>query len=666
MEWPWDSHKRPRLQDKVALIQLASERKVGLFHIALHEGNTPDELIAPALKEIIESSSIIKAGVGVLNADFKRLKTDFNLEPKGAFELSHLHSLVTCPQQATTKLHALSTQVEQHLGLPLWKGNVRTSDWSRPLNPSQTQYAVTDAYAGFMLFHCMNAKRLAMDPIPPLPRLAETYLPFAMPKHLTIQLESVTEDGEIRIITTEEFFGVTKNIKEFCKVSEGKDDVENVDTDSDPRKLDVVEGEHLVGEGTKHSTEASQKADKRPISKHDGLQPSQRQSSTKARKSRADKKPADNSGLRTSMDSSCWALYGQLASHRKGIAVSQGISAFIIASNKVLQALALRRPSNEQELFLVPGVGKGKVAQYGVAWLEIIVHFEAEEKQRKDHEPKQEASDEKEGDDPPNPKLQDRDPKRRRIVRVGRSKEILIPSGKPLPSLSTGLSFQLGETNIADEPSLPSRPEDQNDATDNSDGDSIFGPPMELPLPAVLKRKRDIALQSGPDGQQTPPQSVTQTPALISVPISTVKIEPTTEPVFIPSSDPKPLAEPVPVPASTPTILTPTPPSTATQPLSKVPLDRLDFERSILRKKLEAYGKSVVWAMHPKPSEPLLSEASIQCLIATLPRTIEEFRRVPGIQRLIQACETVNKDVWQTFEKWTQGSGPVSSAGSTR
>ncbi|KAK5631558.1 hypothetical protein RRF57_007272 [Xylaria bambusicola] len=58
MEWPWDAEKRPRPQDKVALIQLASERKIGLFHIALHEGETTDDLIASILGEIIESKRL--------------------------------------------------------------------------------------------------------------------------------------------------------------------------------------------------------------------------------------------------------------------------------------------------------------------------------------------------------------------------------------------------------------------------------------------------------------------------------------------------------------------------------------------------------------------------------------------------------------------------------
>lgn len=33
MEWPWDSHNKHRLQDKIGLIQVACEDKIALFHI---------------------------------------------------------------------------------------------------------------------------------------------------------------------------------------------------------------------------------------------------------------------------------------------------------------------------------------------------------------------------------------------------------------------------------------------------------------------------------------------------------------------------------------------------------------------------------------------------------------------------------------------------------
>lgn len=203
----------------------------------------------------------------------------------------------------------------------------------------------------------------------------------------------------------------------------------------------------------------------------------------KDRKPRKDAKPAGNSSARTSMDSSCWALYGKLASHRKELAASKGVAAFIIAHNKLLQALTLHRPSNERELLFVPGVGKGKATQYGPAWLEIIAEFERNQKQDDAHDKQQETSDLR-ADGGPHPEFEDRDPKRRRIVRVGRSKEIIIPSNEPPANPSTGLSFQFGETSIAHKPSVLPQPEKQDNATDNDD-ESAFGPPIEMPPPSA-------------------------------------------------------------------------------------------------------------------------------------------------------------------------------------
>ncbi|KAJ8121146.1 hypothetical protein ONZ43_g2329 [Nemania bipapillata] len=338
MEWPWDAEKRPKLKDKVALIQVASERKVGLFHISLHEGDTVDDLIAPSLKEIIESPRIIKTGVAILRADFGRLKTHLQLDPKGAFELSHLHNLVTfgstTPQKVTTRLQKLSLQVQQHLGLPLWKGDVRTSDWSRPLNQSQIKYAATDAYASFMLFHCMNAKRLAMDPAPPFPRFAEAYVTSPPPRSTSVQLES--------------------------------------------------------------------------------------------------------------------------------------------------------------ELLRVPGIGKGKSAEYGAAWLEIIAQFVADYAQD-DNQEGQEASAELEGPDP----------KRRKLEHDGgSSEEVLVPSHEPAPISSADLAPQPNQTAPVSEPPTLPQPIMLADS-DQYDGDSVFDPPMDLPPPSALKRKReDTTTSPGPEGQR--------------------------------------------------------------------------------------------------------------------------------------------------------------------
>ncbi|TGJ85715.1 hypothetical protein E0Z10_g3076 [Xylaria hypoxylon] len=450
MEWPWGGERTPRLQDKVAVIQLASERKIALFHIALHEGDTVDDIIAPTLKEIIESPKIIKVGVGILHYDFRRLRGYFNLEPKGAFELSHLHNLVTYgpsnPRQVTTNLCSLSIQAEKHLGLPVSKGSVRTSDWSQPLDGSQLQYAATDAYAGFMLFHCINAKRLSMNPVPPLPVFAEAYLLFTGPKATMIRLESVTEDGEVQITTVDDFFRVKKDVEQNGEAT---------------NEAAIMGGE----------------------SQHNQRRKRDRKPRTKA-------KLAGNANARTTMDDSCWKLYNRLASHRTILAMSKSISAYIIAHNTLLQALTLYRPSNEQELLLVPGVGKRKLEQYGSAWLEIIANFETEQKQGDGHDAKQGAGDQAECGES-DLGLGDQDPKRRKFDHVDGSKEIVMLSDAPPTVLSTGVPFQSGETSLADNPSTLPRPEKQDDSKDDG---AVFRPSMEPPSSLALKRKRDIVV----------------------------------------------------------------------------------------------------------------------------------------------------------------------------
>ena len=221
MEWPWDSYKRHKLQEQVSLIQLACEDRIALFHIGAHKGKTTDELIAPTLKRIIENPAIAKCGVAVLNADFARLSKHFKIKPRGAFEISHLHRLVTFgswkPEEVTTKLVALKHIVERQLGFPLSKGSVRTSDWSKELNWKQKEYAAADAYAGFMAFHRMNAKRVAMKPVPPSPALADSYLPMKMPSIMSLRLG--VEDAEGNILTAEYFYSIA-----LKDTSEGTED----------------------------------------------------------------------------------------------------------------------------------------------------------------------------------------------------------------------------------------------------------------------------------------------------------------------------------------------------------------------------------------------------------------------------------------------------------
>ena len=184
MEWKpkyQKGHVHVGIKNNVSLIQMARDGEVGLFHIARHRGQTTSELFAPTLVKLIRNAGVMKTGVNIYGADASRLRQYTGIEGKGLFELSRLHWVVTEPQAAagqedTYKKHSLrglAKQVEEHLGFPLAKGKVRTSDWTQPLTEAQKKYAAADAYAGLILYHTMNAKRLQLDPVPPLPRCAE-------------------------------------------------------------------------------------------------------------------------------------------------------------------------------------------------------------------------------------------------------------------------------------------------------------------------------------------------------------------------------------------------------------------------------------------------------------------------------------------------------------
>ncbi len=90
----------------------------------------------------MEDPEVTKTGVWI-KGDCTRLRTFLNIDSRGTFELSHLYKLVkysSSGQYASVnkKLVSLAQQVEDYLGLPLFKGQgVRSSDWSQPLSMDQ-------------------------------------------------------------------------------------------------------------------------------------------------------------------------------------------------------------------------------------------------------------------------------------------------------------------------------------------------------------------------------------------------------------------------------------------------------------------------------------------------------------------------------------------------
>ena len=171
------------IKKNISLIQIANEDRIALFHIALFEGNNADELMPQSLRHILESPNVLKTGVNIAN-DFTRLRKCLKIDGQGIFELSHLYKVVKYSDGHRHLINknvlSLATQVQNILHLPLKKDAVRMSAWSKKLDMEQCEYAATDAYAGFRLYHALEATRKTMVPMPPRPALHELGKPLVL------------------------------------------------------------------------------------------------------------------------------------------------------------------------------------------------------------------------------------------------------------------------------------------------------------------------------------------------------------------------------------------------------------------------------------------------------------------------------------------------------
>ncbi|KAL1799132.1 hypothetical protein ACET3X_003169 [Alternaria dauci] len=451
MEWPWDDWARDGLQNKIGLIQIASEDKIALFHIGLHPGKTSEEIIAPTLKRILEDPKIGKVGVSVLNADFSRLSRFFGLKPKGAVEASHLYRLVKFgpwkPELVSLKLVSLAHQVEEQLGLPLYKGDVRTSNWSKPLSRDQIDYAASDAYAGFMLYKCMNAKRLAMRPTPPLPIHAEKYTRGGKASR---DDPIILDVGDGTTITSEAFFGVK------------------------PAKSGVARTNFGV---TKSGTsEAKPKAPTKVQNVKNSSQP---------------------------LDDLCQALYEALATRRASLAETRKIQPSSVISDTLLESIARAQPCDTKALLAVKGIGKIQQAKFGDEWLEVITLFQATngtEQPAKAAEPTK--SDTKLQHTPHHSNTRQQGT----VDSSSDSSPAFDIASSKTPQLHTGLSFGMAETKL--EVDVDKNKENLNGRASPYDSDDSlpsldFGSPSRQRISSGTKRKRAESPVKN-DMEQTP------------------------------------------------------------------------------------------------------------------------------------------------------------------
>ncbi len=202
IEWKPDAYRNMGPRPNVSLVQIACEDRIALFHIALYpKGNKIEDLVAPTFKKIMEDPEVTKIGVSI-KADCTRVRKFLEIDSHGLFELSHLYKLVKFSEskdftKINKKLVSLANQVQEHLHLPMYKGDgVRSSDWSKPLNLAQISYAASDSYAGLQLYHTLELKRRALDPTPPRPYHADLNMPIRLAEGLEIPVDGEGDEVE--------------------------------------------------------------------------------------------------------------------------------------------------------------------------------------------------------------------------------------------------------------------------------------------------------------------------------------------------------------------------------------------------------------------------------------------------------------------------------------
>jgi hypothetical protein len=138
LEWIAYARAADGPRRNVSLIQIASPSRIALFHIAVFKSGT--DFVSPSFRKIMEDPKVSKVGVNI-GPDCTRLKNHLGVNVQGIFELSHLYRIVKHFPHERRLIHkglvSLSTQLQDQLHLPLYKGVVRTSNWMRRLTPQQ-------------------------------------------------------------------------------------------------------------------------------------------------------------------------------------------------------------------------------------------------------------------------------------------------------------------------------------------------------------------------------------------------------------------------------------------------------------------------------------------------------------------------------------------------
>lgn len=311
-------------------------------------------------------------------------------------------------------------------------------------------------------------------------------------------------------------------------------------------------------------------------------------------------------------------LYYKLCERRQQYATAQNLKdAWMIAPNSTMELMAEPRPLDMQSLLKVKGIGQKLAEKYGAGWLDIIQNFVDE-----------------------NPTLmlplggERRGVKRPASFHAPQKREAVPPEG-----LHTGISFQMDQTDIADE-----HPSDDESDT------SAFGPTLDTPPRAKRRRSDD---DQDMDHDMNGNRAETNMRLTVSNP-PTVLPGPSTPQVQRPQHTGAPVASTQPqkrefrrtqsydiAPGFQPFQTQETPVS-ASQPVGSS-LPRSNPQSSAptavqtFGEKLRAFSKQISASIGGNPI--WISDATVNWIVAQPPESEKDLLYVPGIKELFDACK---------------------------
>lgn len=136
-----------------AVIQICTHSICYVFHVSRMQ-RMPNELSA-----ILKNGRIKKVGVGI-NGDIKKLRKDFGVNTSNSVDIGKLYDRVN--KITTKRPWGLNHLLMLTSGKKMSKSKKTTcSNWERPLNKQQLDYAVLDAYAGLVIHDEISDKQIA-------------------------------------------------------------------------------------------------------------------------------------------------------------------------------------------------------------------------------------------------------------------------------------------------------------------------------------------------------------------------------------------------------------------------------------------------------------------------------------------------------------------------